>query len=74
MLKVDHPSVVSANEIVRVNLPDQTTRHVLLVDVDMPLAEDDPGFDQEEYAKLVDAIRNVTSDRFDSVEISQTRR
>ena len=57
MPHVDHPTVVRDRIIVRVQLPDPRTKHVLVVEVNMPTSAEDAGFDQEEYNALVDAVR-----------------
>ncbi len=53
MPTVDHPKVKRDRIIVRVNFPDLTIKHILMVEAQMPLVKTDPGFNQAEYDALV---------------------
>ena len=57
MPHVDHPKVNRDRIIVRVQLPDPRTKHVLIVETKMPISAQDTGFDQEEFNGLVEAVR-----------------
>jgi hypothetical protein len=57
MTHVDHPKIVRERIVVRVELPDPRTKHILEVETKMPITPGDAGFDREEYDALVDAVR-----------------
>jgi hypothetical protein len=52
----DHAEVVKDQLRIRVHLPDPPER-ILVVETRMPISSRDPGFDQEEYDGLVEAVR-----------------
>jgi len=54
---VHHPKVVTDRIIVRVQLPDPRIKHVLVVETKMPMRPQDPGFDEEEFNDLVEAVQ-----------------
>ena len=57
MPHVDHPKVVRDRIVVRLELPDPRTKHILEVETNMPISPRDAGFDQEAYDALVEAVR-----------------
>lgn len=66
--KIDHPSVVREQRVFQVNFPDLTVKRILIVEVNIPFIEDEPEFDADEFARLVDAIAKAKGDSIDCVE------
>ena len=72
MPRVKHRRVTRDYVIVRLNLPDPNTKQILVVETDMPLSDSDPGFDQDDFNSLVQAVRAAIEDRssIDAAEIT----